>query len=417
MQINKLLQTVINRNASDLHLAVGRKPCIRLSSRLVELNTKVLDNDDTTALMKSITSDRCQQELQEVGSTDFGFSFGEQARFRVSVFKQRGNIGIVLRLIPNRLMTFEEIGLPPQVRDMLYKPRGLVLVTGPTGSGKTTTLATMINHINESRDCHIITIEDPVEYHHKHIRSIVTQREIGVDTPGFAEGLRRGLRMDPDVILIGEMRDLETIETAIHSSETGHLVFGTLHTTGAAETVNRVIDQFPAQQQEQIRVMLSTTLISVISQTLIPRASGQGVVAAFEILMINSAIQNLIRTKKTYQIDSEIQTGSKFGMVTLDDHLMTLVKRRIITAQEAILRCRNIQEFKHRLEGIAEVDETEAAIAVSAAAGGEGAAAKPRPSPARPAAPAAPAQRPAQRAPASGKRPVLQIDPARQKRK
>ena len=400
MQINKLLQTVIQQGAADLHLAVGRPPTIRLSGRLVPLPTKVLTDEDTISLMKSITSERCQQELQEVGSTDFGFGFGDIARFRVSVFKQRGHTGLVLRLIPNKLLTFEQIGLPPNIRKLLDRPRGLILVTGPTGSGKTTTLATMVDHINRGRDYHIITIEDPIEYQHKHIRSIITQREIGVDTPGFAEGLRRALRQDPDVILIGEMRDLETIETAIHAAETGHLVFGTLHTTGAAETVNRIIDQFPPAQQEQVRVMLSTTLLCVISQALIPKAAGKGVVAAFEIMIMTSAIQNLIRTKKTFQIDSEIQTGARHGMIALDESLLRLLASGLITQSEALSRARKPDDIQQKIdEGRLPVVEE------------------------RPAAdgkPKAPAQaKPGtQRPPAgAGRRPTLQINTASQKKR
>ena len=349
MQINKLLQTVVNQNASDLILTVGCRPMIRLHGRLVPLQTKVLDGDDTVSLMRSITSERAQQELQKVGGSDFGFSFGEQARFRVSVFKQRGKTAIALRLIPNKLMSFEEIGLSEHVKKLLWRPRGLFLVTGPTGSGKSTTLATMINFINENRDTHIITIEDPIEYFHQHKRSVITQREIGVDVPSFSEGLRRALRQDPDVILVGEMRDLETIETAISAAETGHLVFATLHTNSAEGTINRIVDAFPERQQEQVRIQLASNLIAVICQALLPDTTGHGRVAAFEIMIRTPAISNLIRTQKTYQIESEIQTGTKYGMILLDDHLIQLYHAGKITEDEALNRCRNPAATEEKL--------------------------------------------------------------------
>jgi twitching motility protein PilT len=418
MQIQKLLQTVIDQKASDLHLAVGRPPCIRKSGRLIPLKTKVLTNEDTVALMKSITSERNQQELQEVGSTDFGFGYDDKARFRVAVFKQRGNTGIVLRQIPSRLMSFEEIGLPPSIRMKLARPRGLILVTGPTGSGKTTTLATMVDHINRNTDAHIITIEDPIEYYHEHKKSIVTQREVGVDVPSFAEGLRRALRMDPDVILIGEMRDLETIATAITAAETGHLVFGTLHTTGCADTINRIIDQFPEQQQEQIRIMLSTTLLCVLSQALLPRADGAGVVAAFEIMYMTSAIANLIRTKKTYQIDSEIQTGGRLGMVPLDDYLLTLVQAGRVAAEEALARSAKPLDFIERLKafGITVAMAEDVGVPTTPAQGPgapPGGGVRPAPAPAV----APPAQAPPGPPGGQPRRPLLQIDAMRQQKK
>jgi len=349
MQINKLLQTVVNQNASDLILTVGRQPTLRLHGRLVPLKTSVLNADDTVALMKSITSERGQQELQEVGSTDFGFSYGDQARFRVAVFKQRGYVGLVLRLIPYKLLSFEEIGLSEYVKKLLYRPRGLILVTGPTGSGKSTTLATMINFINENRDTHIITIEDPIEYFHEHNRSVITQRELGVDVPSFAEGLRRALRQNPDVILVGEMRDLETMETAISAAETGHLVFATLHTNSAERSINRIVDAFPERQQEQVRIQLASNLIAVICQALLPDTTGHGRVAAFEIMTLTPAISNLIRMQKVYQIESEIQTGSKNGMILLDDHLAQLYHAGKITEEEALNRCRNVPDMEEKL--------------------------------------------------------------------
>ncbi|HUU42953.1 MAG TPA: type IV pilus twitching motility protein PilT [Planctomycetota bacterium] len=321
IEINRLLQFVVDRNASDLHLCVGRPPTVRLHGRLLKLDTAPLTPEDTLNFMKAITPDRHQQELQEVGTSDFGFAFADQARFRVSVYHQKGHHGVALRLIPNKLLSFEEIGLPHHIKEMLTRPRGLVLVTGPTGCGKTTTQATMVDFINENTDRHIITIEDPIEYYHEHKKSIITQREIGVDVPSFKEGVRRALRQDPDVILVGEMRDLETIGAAISAAETGHIVFATLHTTGSARTVNRIIDAFPTTQQGMVRSQLAVSILAVISQELLPRVGGQGRVAAFEIMVLTDAISNLIRENKVERIDSEIQTGRSRGMILLDDFL------------------------------------------------------------------------------------------------
>ncbi len=363
VQIDRLLDTVIRQNASDLHLSVGRPPTLRLHGKLRSLATKVLDSDDMVSLMKSITPERSQQELQEEGSCDFGFAYGDAARFRVAIFKQRGDITIVLRLIPNKLLTFEEIGLPTICKELIRRPRGLFIVTGPTGSGKTTSLATMIDFINTNLDRHIVTAEDPIEYYHYHKKSVVNQREVGVDVPSFAEALRRVLRADPDVILVGEMRDLETIEAAIRAAETGHLVFATLHTTGAAGTINRVIDAFPTNQQEQVRVQLSTSLIAILSQVLLARCDRPGRVASYEFLVITPAISNLIRENKTFRIDSAIQTGRKFGMQLLDDHLWSLYSQGIIAADEMIDKSRDpggLTEKVHRAGGMigrTELDE------------------------------------------------------------
>jgi twitching motility protein PilT len=324
VNMDRLLQACVTQGASDIHLVVGRSPVLRIDGRLRSLETKVLEPDDTASLMKSITPDRNQQELQEEGGTDFGFAYGDVARFRVSIFRQKGNISLVLRLIPTKIMSFEEIGLPKICTALCRRPRGLFLVTGPTGSGKTTTLACMVNYINENFDDHIITIEDPIEYYHNHKKSIVNQREVGVDVPSFAEGLRRILRMDPDVIMVGELRDLETMESAIRAAETGHLVFSTVHTTSAAGTVTRIIDVFPVNQQEQIRIQLSSNLLAVLSQALLPLATGKGRVAAYEFMVVTPAIANLIRENKTYRIDSSIQTGKKLGMQLLDEHLWQL---------------------------------------------------------------------------------------------
>ena len=363
VQIDRLLDTVIRQNASDLHLSVGRKPTLRLHGRLRQLDTKVLEPDDTVALMKSITSERSQQELQEEGGCDFGFAYGDEARFRVSVFRQRGNVSLVLRLIPNKLLTFDQIGLPPICQELIRRPRGLFVVTGPTGSGKTTSLATMVDHINMNMDRHIITIEDPIEYYHYHKKSVLNQREVGVDVPSFSEALRRALRMDPDVILVGEMRDLETIESAIRAAETGHLVFATLHTTGAAGTINRIIDAFPVNQQAQIRVQLSVSLICVLSQVLLSRVDRAGMVASYEFLVVTPAIANLIRENKTFRIDSAIQTGRKFGMQLLDDHLWSLYTEGKIAADEMIDKSKDpgdLTEKVHRAGGFVgrkELDE------------------------------------------------------------
>ena len=336
VHIDRLLDTAIKLNASDLHLTVGRAPTLRIRGSLRPLKTKVLEPADTVALMKSIAPERSQNELQEEGGSDFGFAYGTEARFRVSIFKQKNNVAVALRLIPTKLLTFNEIGLPAAVPDLCRRPQGLFLVTGPTGSGKTTTLASMINYINEEVDRHIITIEDPIEYYFEHKKSIVNQREVGVDVPSFAEALRRALRMDPDVAMVGEMRDLETIEAAVRAAETGHLVFGTLHTTGAAGTINRIIDAFPVNQQAQIRVQLSASLKAVLSQQLLPRIDQTGMVAAYEFLMVTPAIANLIRENKTFRIDSAIQTGKKYGMQLLDDHMWTLYTKQVISAESMI---------------------------------------------------------------------------------
>ncbi len=334
MEISELLAVVVDKNASDLHLTVGKPPTARLHGELVHLTEQVLKPVDTEKYAKSITSDEHMARVQKFGSADFGFAYLDKARFRVNVYKQKGNYGLALRLIPSKLLSLDEIGLPQIVKDLLNKPRGLILVTGPTGSGKTTTLASMLDAINRERDCHIITIEDPIEYYHQHKKSIVTQREIGVDVSTFAEGLRAALREDPDVILVGEMRDLETMEAAITAAETGHLVFGTLHTTGAARTVDRIIDAFPITQQDQIRVQLSSSIVAVISQVLLPRSDAKGRVAAFEIMISTPSIQNLIREKKTFRITSDLQTGAKFGMVTLDACLAGLYRRGKISYAE-----------------------------------------------------------------------------------
>ena len=348
VSIDKLLQTVISLEASDLHITVGTPPVLRLHGHMRRLDTKPLDPDDTVQLMKSITPERCQQELQEVGTTDFGFAFGEQARFRVSVFKQRGKTGMVLRRIPYKFMTFDELGLPPATMKCITRPRGLFLVTGPTGSGKSTSLASMIDWLNTEQDRHIITIEDPIEYYHTHKKSTVMQREIGVDVPSFPEALRRALRQDPDVILVGEMRDLDTISAAITAAETGHIVFGTLHTNSAEGTINRIIDVFPKEQQDQIRTQLSVALIGVLCQALMPRKP-KGLIAAYEFLYVTPAIANLIRENKVYRISSDIQTGKKHGMQLLDEHLYRLWKAEKVEKVNALEKSHRPGELAARI--------------------------------------------------------------------
>jgi twitching motility protein PilT len=358
--IDKLLTTVIQLKASDLHISVGQPPVIRLHSRLRRLDAKVLESDDTTALMKSITPDRCQQELQEKGGADFAIEYTDGVRFRCAIFKQKGSIAMVLRRIPNQFLSFEQIGMPDAVRALIVQPRGLLLVTGPTGSGKTTSLASMVNFINHNYDRHIITIEDPVEYFHKHQKSTVNQREVGVDVPSFPEAIKRGLRMDPDLVLVGEMRDLDTIHAAIEAAETGHVVFGTLHTSSASGTINRIIDVFPKDQQDQIRTQLSTALIGVLSQALLPRKP-DGLVAAYEMMVVTPAIRNLIRENKTYRIDSSIQTGRKHGMFLLDESLFKLWKDGLVDKEEILLRSSKPAELAARIsnaeKGLYDSDE------------------------------------------------------------
>jgi twitching motility protein PilT len=350
VEMADLLNLVLDEGASDLHIRVNSPPVIRIHGTMTPLDTEVLAPDDAERLMKAITSEVNQQKLQEDGTVDFGFAFGSAARFRVSVFKQKGTIGMVLRTISNALLSLEQIGLPPAIKDILFRPRGLVLVTGPTGSGKSTTLASMIDVINREREDHIVTVEDPIEFFHDHKRSLITQREIGVDVPSFSEALRRALRQDPDVVLVGEMRDLETISAAITAAETGHLVFATLHTTGAAETVDRVVDAFPTDQQEQIRTQLAMTLVCVISQVLLPRIDKKGRIAAFEIMITTPSIAALIRDAKTYRITSDIQTGAKYGMNTLDSHLTRLYSEGKISYGELITKAKDAEAVIQKMQ-------------------------------------------------------------------
>ena len=346
--IDKLLSAQVKQGASDLHLTVGQPPVLRLHGRMQKLKTKVLDASDTMGLMKSITPDRCQQEFAETGSTDFGFAFGTEARFRVSVFRQRGNVAIVLRQIPVKMMTMDDLGVPDIYKDLIMRPRGLILVTGPTGSGKSTTLAAMVDYLNETVDHHMITIEDPIEFFHNHKKSTINQREVGTDVTSFAEAIRRALRQDPDVILVGELRDLDTIEAAITAAETGHVVFGTLHTSSAAGTINRIIDVFPTNQQEQIRTQLATSIIGILAQQLVPRIGG-GRIAAFETLVVTPGIANLIRENKIFRITSAIQTGSKYGMKLLDDHLYDHWKNELALKEDVLAKANAPEELAKRI--------------------------------------------------------------------
>jgi twitching motility protein PilT len=337
-----LLRLVIEEDASDLHLSVGAPPALRLGGDVLKLKLPSLSPDDIENLARAITSEEMLQRVNETGSVDFGFGF-QGCRFRASVFRQKGSLGVVLRLVPKRLLTLEEIGFPPSVRELLNLPRGLVLVTGPTGSGKSTTLASMLDSINSTRSSHIMTVEDPIEYFHSHKQGIVNQREVGADVTSFAEGLRRALRQDPDVILVGEMRDLETMETAVTAAETGHLVFSTLHTTGAARTVDRIMDAFPADQQGMIRAQLAGNLKAVVSQLLIPRLDGRGRVAAFEIMINTPSISALIRENKSFRISNDILTGAKYGMVTLEASLSDLYLKGLISYEQVLTKAQDPQ--------------------------------------------------------------------------
>jgi len=348
-EMNDLLALMVDEDASDLHLQVGQSPTLRVGGSMVPVDGPSLEPKDTEMLMEAITSDAHQQKVKTRGGADFGFSYQNKSRFRVSVLKSKGNYGIVLRQIPNDLHTLREIGLPDKIRDLISRPRGLILVTGPTGSGKSTTLASMVNWINENREGHIITIEDPIEYYHEHKRCIVTQREVGIDVPSFSEAIRGALRQDPDTILVGEMRDLETIEAAVSAAETGHLVFATLHTTGAARTVDRIVDAFPSHSKDQIRTQLASSIVAVISQVLCKRVGG-GRIASFEIMIQTSSTAALIRENKTYRITSDIQTGGNIGMITLDAHLMSLYNRGLIGADQVLEKAQSPDELKPKLD-------------------------------------------------------------------
>ncbi len=348
LNMEAILTEAVRRQASDTHLTVGLPPMIRVNGELLPMSSQILTQADTEYLCKSMIDKSRQQYLNERGEIDFSYVVKDYSRFRCNIFKQRGSFALAARTITNKIPTCERLGLPALFKELALKPRGLILVTGPTGSGKSTTLAAMIGHINSCRKCHILTLEEPIEYLHQHGEAMINQREIHEDTLSFANALRAALREDPDVILVGEMRDLDTISTAITASETGHLVMSTLHTSGAADTINRIIDVFPPHQQDQVRVQLGSNIIAVICQTLVPRITG-GRVAAFEIMIANDAIRNLIREGKTYQIDSSIATSLAVGMCPLDFYLAELVKRKIISRDVALTRCKYADDLKRYL--------------------------------------------------------------------
>lgn len=333
---DQLLKKVIDIGASDLHITVGIPPTARVNGTLVQLTDEKLTIYQTEEYVRAVLTEEQYEKYKELGELDFSYALQGVGRFRVNAFKQRGSDAMALRTVAAQVPTLDKLDMPNVIKELTNKTRGLILVTGPTGSGKSTTLAAMINEINQNRSCHIITLEDPIEYLHKHKNSIVNQREVGHDTKSYANALRAALREDPDVILVGEMRDLETISIAITAAETGHLVLSTLHTIGASKTVDRIVDVFPPYQQQQIKVQLSAVLEGVISQQLIKRADGKGRVCAMEIMTATPAIRNLIREGKTHQIDSAVQTGAKFGMKTMDMSLVELYKKGLISYEDAL---------------------------------------------------------------------------------
>jgi len=349
MNINVLLEEAVKSKASDLHITVGVPPVLRVNGKLKYYNDIALTAHDTEDLTHQVLDESQLKELDALGEWDLSFYIPGVARFRVNAYKQRGSYAMAIRVVSIDPPTLDELGFPESLKELAMKPRGLILVTGPTGSGKSTTLAAMVDYINRYRSCHIITLEDPIEYLHKHNKSIVNQREIGSDTKNFANALRAALREDPDVILVGEMRDQETISIAITAAETGHLVMSTLHTMSADQTVDRIIDSFPAYQQPQIRTQLAAVIEGIIAQQLIPLKNNQNRVAALEILLANNAIRNLIREGRTHQIQTSIQTGIKNGMRTMDYSLADLVRRNLITLESAMERAMDVEMLKQHL--------------------------------------------------------------------
>ncbi|MCC6445444.1 MAG: type IV pilus twitching motility protein PilT [Armatimonadetes bacterium] len=355
MHIDDLLRMLVSRDASDLHLKVGEPPVMRIHGDLVRTTLPTLTAGDVEGLLYGIMNEERQRRFEQNMELDMSYAIPGLARFRVNVFRQRSHVGAVLRVIPIKIKTIDDLMLPPVTKEIAMRPRGLVLVTGPTGSGKSTTLAAIIDHINIHKRCHVITIEDPIEFLHADKRSAINQRELGMDTHSFSSALKHVMRQNPDVILVGEMRDLETIQLAITAAETGHLVFATLHTTDAAQTIDRVIDVFPPEQQQQIRMQLSVTLLAVVAQTLLPRADEAGRVAAFEVMVATPAIRSLVREGKTHQVYSDIQTGGEFGMQSLDAHLLDLVRRKLVTYEQALTKSSNPREFEQRAARVAGV--------------------------------------------------------------
>ncbi|MDI6891852.1 MAG: type IV pilus twitching motility protein PilT [Actinomycetota bacterium] len=347
--LNDLLMEAFEKGASDLHLTVGVPPTIRVHGVLVHLDHPVLAQEDTKGLVYSILNDEQRERLEKNWELDFSYSLPGKARFRVNIYFQRGSCAAAFRLIPAEIRGLEELGLPLALEGLAKRPRGFVLVTGPTGSGKTTTLASLIDIINETQEVHIITIEDPIEYLHQHKKAIVNQREVGSDTKAFASALKYVLRQDPDVILIGEMRDLETISVALTAAETGHLVFATLHTQDSPQTIDRIIDVFPPHQQQQVRIQLAGTLQGIISQQLLPTSDGKGRIVAVEVLTPTPAVRNMIREAKTHQIYNAIQTGQKYGMQTMDQALAGLYRRGKITYEIALERAIDPQDLRQLL--------------------------------------------------------------------
>lgn len=349
--LNDLLNLVIENEASDLHITVGTPPVIRVDGELIQTDLDVLTPMDTRSLIYNMLTAEQQKEFEDKLELDLSYSVHGFGRFRVNVYKQRGCIGAAFRVIPTKIPTLEELRLPPRLRDFTKWNKGLVLVTGPTGSGKSTSLAALVNIINEEQRCHIITVEDPIEYLHYHKKSVVNQRELHIDTTSFAEALRHVLRQDPDVILVGEMRDLETVEAALTMAETGHLVFGTLHTTDAAQTINRIIDIFEPHQQPQIRSQLSFSLRAVVAQQLLPIASGKGRVVCNEILVSNPAVANCIREGKISGLYTVMQTSQGEGMLTFEQCLRDLYMRGDITLEEALMHTMHPKELERMLKG------------------------------------------------------------------
>jgi len=348
VSLRELLEQMVKMNASDLHLTVGSPPVVRIDGKLQRLNYDMLTSEETKKVAYSMLNEKQKLKFEQNSELDFSFGIEQMSRFRCNMFMQRGNVAVALRQIPYRVLTFEELGLPKVIAEFSKLPRGLVLVTGPTGSGKSTTLASIIDKINKERPVHIITVEDPIEYLHRHQTALVNQREVYSDTNSFSAALKYALREDPDVVLIGEMRDLETIESALSISETGHLAFATLHTNSAAESINRIIDAFPTNQQEQIRVSLSFSLQAIVSQTLIPKIGG-GRVLAMEILVVTPAIRALVRDDKVHQIYSMIQSGQKYGMKTMNQTLSELYTTGKITINDAMNYSHNPQELSEAL--------------------------------------------------------------------